>query len=104
MQHMEQILFCKSYFREKGRLTQLLKSYIHEKGGKFKSKLIPKSFKKYSYEISEDAQKFVDNTFSGGFESTIGVDFKTKIIDVDSKKIKLQILEFGKDLLNIILM
>ena len=37
------------------------------------------------------AEKFVDNTFSGGFESTIGVDFKTKIIDVDSKKIKLQI-------------
>ena len=49
--------------------------YIHEKGGKFKSKIIPKSFKKYSYEISEDAQKFIDNTFSK-LDPLIDLDFK----------------------------
>jgi small GTP-binding protein len=35
--------------------------------------------------------RFSDNTFSGSFIATIGVDFKTKTLDVDGNAIKLQI-------------
>jgi len=37
------------------------------------------------------AENFVDKTFSGSFESTIGVDFKTKIINIEGKRMKIQI-------------
>ena len=49
--------------------------YVHEKGGKFKSKITPKSLKKYSYEISNDAQKFIVDTFSK-LDPLIDLDFK----------------------------
>lgn len=35
--------------------------------------------------------RFSDDSFSSSFISTIGIDFKIKTIDVDGKKIKLQI-------------
>ncbi|PAA83664.1 hypothetical protein BOX15_Mlig032469g1 [Macrostomum lignano] len=35
--------------------------------------------------------RFVDNTFQTSFISTIGIDFKIKTIEVEGKKIKLQI-------------
>jgi small GTP-binding protein len=35
--------------------------------------------------------RYVDNTFSGSMISTIGVDFKFKIIAVNGQKVKLQI-------------
>eukprot|EP01121_Diplochlamys_sp_Union-15-3_P015268 TRINITY_DN5011_c0_g4_i1.p1 TRINITY_DN5011_c0_g4~~TRINITY_DN5011_c0_g4_i1.p1 ORF type:complete len:209 (+),score=28.13 TRINITY_DN5011_c0_g4_i1:85-711(+) len=35
--------------------------------------------------------RFADNTFTDSFISTIGVDFKTKNIDIDGRNIKLQI-------------
>eukprot|EP00118_Oscarella_pearsei_P025005 m.307298 g.307298 ORF g.307298 m.307298 type:complete len:200 (+) comp42123_c0_seq1:83-682(+) len=35
--------------------------------------------------------RFADNVFSGTYITTIGVDFKIRTIDVDGKKVKLQI-------------
>jgi small GTP-binding protein len=35
--------------------------------------------------------RFVDNVFSGNLLSTIGVDFKFKTMEVNGKKIKMQI-------------
>ncbi|CAN7983408.1 unnamed protein product [Ixodes hexagonus] len=35
--------------------------------------------------------RFSDNKFDGSFISTIGIDFKIRIIEIDGKKIKLQI-------------
>jgi GTPase SAR1 family protein len=35
--------------------------------------------------------RFSDDSFSSSFISTIGIDFKIKTIDLDGKKIKLQI-------------
>jgi len=37
------------------------------------------------------SENFVDEIFYNRFESTIGVDFKTKILDIDGKKAKIQI-------------
>ena len=49
--------------------------YVHEEGGKFKSKIQPKSLKRYSYAISDDTQKFIDDTFSK-LDPLIDLDFK----------------------------
>jgi Ras-related protein Rab-1A len=35
--------------------------------------------------------RYCDGTFSGGYLATIGVDFKTKTINVDGKSVKLQV-------------
>jgi len=35
--------------------------------------------------------RFADNTFSGSYITTIGVDFKIRTIEVDNEKVKLQI-------------
>src|SRR5437870_1657260 len=35
--------------------------------------------------------RFSDNTFTPSFMTTIGIDFKIKTIDIDGKRIKLQI-------------
>jgi len=35
--------------------------------------------------------RFADNTFSGNYISTIGVDFKIRTIEIDGEKVKLQI-------------
>ncbi len=35
--------------------------------------------------------RFADNTFSGNYISTIGVDFKIRTIEIDNEKVKLQI-------------
>lgn len=35
--------------------------------------------------------RFADNTFSGNYISTIGVDFKIRTIIIDNEKVKLQI-------------
>lgn len=35
--------------------------------------------------------RFAEDSFNSSFISTIGIDFKMKTIDVDGKKIKLQI-------------
>lgn len=37
------------------------------------------------------AEKFVDNEFNNNFETTIGVDFKTKIVESNDLKFKIQI-------------
>ena len=34
--------------------------------------------------------RYTDNTFTDSFISTIGVDFKTKIVDINGKKIKME--------------
>nr|CAD7393725.1 unnamed protein product [Timema cristinae] len=35
--------------------------------------------------------RFADNTFSGSYITTIGVDFKIRTVDVDGERVKLQI-------------
>lgn len=35
--------------------------------------------------------RFADNTFSGSYITTIGVDFKIRTINVDGERVKLQI-------------
>lgn len=35
--------------------------------------------------------RFADNTFSGNYITTIGVDFKIRTVEVDGEKVKLQI-------------
>ena len=35
--------------------------------------------------------RFADNTFSGSYITTIGVDFKIRTIDIEGEKVKLQI-------------
>ncbi|KAJ8887687.1 hypothetical protein PR048_013905 [Dryococelus australis] len=35
--------------------------------------------------------RFADNTFSGSYITTIGVDFKIRTIDLDGERVKLQI-------------
>lgn len=35
--------------------------------------------------------RFADNTFSGNYITTIGVDFKIKTVTIDDKRVKLQI-------------
>jgi Ras-related protein Rab-35 len=35
--------------------------------------------------------RFADNTFSGSYITTIGVDFKIKTVSLDGQKVKLQI-------------
>ncbi len=37
--------------------------------------------------------RFVDNTFSDNFFNTIGVDFKTKEINISNKIVRLQIVK-----------
>ena len=41
--------------------------------------------------------KYVDNNFDENFNSTIGVDFKSKHLDIDDKMIKLQIWDSSGD-------
>ncbi|KAI5180524.1 hypothetical protein NEOKW01_0828 [Nematocida sp. AWRm80] len=36
-------------------------------------------------------QRFIENTFQKGFTSTIGIDFRSKRIEVDGKEVELQI-------------
>ena len=47
--------------------------YIHDKSGRLSSKLLPKAFKK-TYEISDDAEKFIVDIFSK-IDSYIDLDF-----------------------------
>lgn len=35
--------------------------------------------------------RFSDNTFSGNYITTIGVDFKIRTVEIDGEKVKLQI-------------
>jgi len=35
--------------------------------------------------------RFADNTFSGSYITTIGVDFKIKTVNIDGDRVKLQI-------------
>lgn len=35
--------------------------------------------------------RFADNTFSNSYITTIGVDFKIRTVDIDGKRVKLQI-------------
>ena len=35
--------------------------------------------------------RFADNTFTGNYITTIGVDFKIRTLEVDGEKVKLQI-------------
>jgi Ras-related protein Rab-35 len=35
--------------------------------------------------------RFADNTFTGNYITTIGVDFKIRTVDIDGEKVKLQI-------------
>ncbi len=41
------------------------------------------------------AQRFLTNIFKSDSKMTIGIDFEVKSLDVDGKKIKLQIWDFG---------
>ena len=36
--------------------------------------------------------RYVDNTFTSNFFNTIGVDFKMKTVNIDSKVVRLQIV------------
>lgn len=35
--------------------------------------------------------RFADNTFSGSYITTIGVDFKIRTVDIEGERVKLQI-------------
>lgn len=35
--------------------------------------------------------RFADNTFTGSYITTIGVDFKIRTVDIDGERVKLQI-------------
>ena len=48
---------------------------------------------------SSIVMRFVDDKFSESMAPTIGVDYKSKIFDVDGKSVKAIIWDTGKDIL-----
>lgn len=41
-------------------------------------------------------KRFADNDFHSGFSSTIGVDFEVRTVDVQNKRVKLQMWDTGQ--------
>ncbi|XP_015224813.1 PREDICTED: ras-related protein Rab-35-like, partial [Cyprinodon variegatus] len=57
----------------------------------FYSKLVPVLVSFSGVGKSSLLLRFADNTFSGSYITTIGVDFKIRTVEINGEKVKLQI-------------